>query len=160
MKLHKLLGLALVVLVLSLIQSIDAKAQVAAGFRFGLPQGINVKYYYAPDRAVEGTLDLSLTLRTLAPRQLFITHSWHKFFPNPDWVFYYGLGGYAYMRGYGFGVRDEVREEFDYGVQGLAGVEYNIPTTYFQVSADVNGLVSVNRYPARLGLSIGVRYLF
>lgn len=160
MKLHKVILLGLFATIALLFARPKANAQLAAGFRFGTPEGINAKYYYAPDRAIEASLALALTFNSLAPRELYVTHQWHHFFPNPDWVFYYGLGGYGYVRGYGFGINENVRRELDFGVAGNAGIEYNIPTTYFQVCADLNAMASLTREAPRVRLSLGVRYLF
>jgi hypothetical protein len=122
----------------------DAFAQLpsqhAIGARFGSATGITYRYTLAEDRAIEGILSVQSNSRSSRFRLVGL-YEWHKPLTG-DFSWFYGVGGsigsYTY-KAYrnAAGEQRNSSSELALSVDGIIGVEYNIPTTPLAVSLDV-----------------------
>lgn len=130
----------------------DAFAQLpsqhAVGLRFGSSSGITYRYTLAEDRAVEGILSLQSNSKTSRFR-LGGLYQYHKPLSG-DFSWYYGFGGslgsikYKSVsvqtqneQGQTIPTRTDPTSELILSVDGVVGVEYNIPSAPLAISLDV-----------------------
>jgi len=132
---------ALAVLTLASQQSFaQLPSQHAAGVRFGSSTGFNYRYALAEDRAVEGILSIQSNSKSNRFRLVGL-YEFHKPLMG-DFSWYYGYGGsigsYKY-KSYtnSEGVRVEPESELALSIDGIVGVEYNIPNAPIALSLDV-----------------------
>ncbi|MBE8723223.1 hypothetical protein [Sphingobacterium pedocola] len=122
----------------------DAFAQLpsqhAIGARFGSATGITYRYTLAEDRAIEGIMSVQSNSRSSRFRVVGL-YQWHKPITG-DFSWFYGVGGsigsYKY-KAYRNAAGEQINAstELALSVDGIIGVEYNIPTTPLAVSLDV-----------------------
>lgn len=145
----------------------SAKAQTytwAAGLKFGgYENGISAKYFYAPQVAIEGVLGFR-------NQGVVITCLYEMYvspFPVEELRLYYGGGAHIGAEGSGiyqtFGGRNEVykNQTVLLGLDGVVGVEYQIPKAPIAVSLDLNPRIEVATGPfIDIAPGLGVKYTF
>lgn len=115
-------------------------SQHAIGARFGSATGINYRYTLSEDRAIEGIMSIQSNSRSNRFRVVGL-YEFHKPLAA-DFSWYYGFGGsvgsYTY-KAYtdADGRRFDKKSEVAMSIDGIVGVEYNIPTTPLAISLDV-----------------------
>ena len=115
-------------------------SQHAVGARFGSATGINYRYTLAEDRAVEAIMSIQSNSRSNRFRLVGL-YEFHKPLSG-DFSWYYGFGGSVGSYKYkafttANGERVEANSEVALSIDGIIGVEYNIPTTPLALSLDV-----------------------
>lgn len=116
-------------------------SQHAIGARFGSASGINYRYTLSENRAVEGIMSVQSN-STSNRFRLVGLYEYHKPLPLENFSWYYGFGGsvgsYTYKA---FtdksGVRMDKTSELSLSIDGIIGVEYNLPTAPIALSLDV-----------------------
>ncbi|MFD2741874.1 MULTISPECIES: hypothetical protein [Sphingobacterium] len=120
------------------------RSQHAAGLRFGSATGFNYRYALNDVNAVEGILSVQSN-STSSRFRLVGLYQYHQPI-NEDFSWYWGYGGSigsyttkAFQSQQPDGtVNFHARNsELALSVDGIAGVEYNIPTTPIAVSLDI-----------------------
>lgn len=112
----------------------------AAGVRFGSSTGFNYRYAFAEDRALEGILSVQSNSKSSRVRLVGL-YEYHKPLSG-DFSWYYGFGGsigsYKYKAFTNAdGVRVDANSELSLSIDGIVGVEYNIPSTPIALSLDI-----------------------
>ncbi len=119
--------------------------KTAIGIRGGSPTGITVKHFLNSNAAIEGILGLHY--RGIEIVGLYEIHATAFQIVGLNW--YYGGGahvgsynGYRYYNGYGPGRKASnpyYRDEYfvSVGVDGIIGLEYNIPAIPINISIDL-----------------------
>lgn len=115
-------------------------SQHALGARFGSATGINYRYTLAEDRAVEAIMSIQSNSRSSRFRVVGL-YEFHKPLSG-DFSWYYGFGGSVGSYKYkaftdANGVRVDANSEVALSIDGIVGVEYQIPTTPLAISLDV-----------------------
>lgn len=116
-------------------------SQHAVGARFGSATGINYRYTLSEDRAVEAIMSIQSNSRSNRFRLVGL-YEFHKPLTS-DFSWYYGFGGsvgsytYKAYRDSQSGVEYPKDSEIALSIDGIIGVQYNIPTTPLAVSLDV-----------------------
>ncbi|SKB56112.1 hypothetical protein SAMN05660841_01243 [Sphingobacterium nematocida] len=116
-------------------------SQHALGARFGSATGINYRYTLSEDRAVEGIMSIQSNSRSNRFRVVGL-YEFHKPLSGA-FSWYYGFGGsigsYTYKgyRDLQTGIEYPKDSEVALSIDGIIGVEYNIPTTPLAISLDV-----------------------
>ena len=155
----------------ALVMGKEASAQLtsphAVGLRFGSASGINYRHTLAEDRALEGILSVRSN-STSSTFRLVGLYEYHKELPFENFSWYYGFGGsiwnYTY-KGYtnNEGTYFPKTSELSLSIDGVVGVEYNIPTAPIALSLDVKPYLDfVQESTIRLIDPIGfsIRYKF
>lgn len=139
---HTLQSFILVVLGLCFAKSSFAQltSQHAIGARFGSASGINYRYTLAQDRAVEGILSVQSN-STSSRFRLVGLYEYHKPIAG-DFSWYYGYGGsigsYTYKAFTDAnGQYHNSKGELSLSIDGIVGVEYNIPNAPIALSLDI-----------------------
>jgi hypothetical protein len=134
--------------------------QSGVGFRGGLSNGLTFKYFIDSDIALEGLLTARYNgFNATALYQFYIEP-----FTVPDLYFYYGLGGH-FGTWQGRSVNNWWKDKNYHsviGIDGIAGVEYNIPNIPFSVSMDYKPGINIIGYPKFWGdeFAISFRYVW
>lgn len=115
-------------------------SQHAIGARFGSATGVNYRYTLSEDRAVEAIMSIQSNSRSNRFRLVGL-YEFHKPLTG-DFSWYYGFGGsvgsYTYKAfSTASGERVPSNSEVSLSIDGIIGVEYNIPTTPLAISLDV-----------------------
>lgn len=115
-------------------------SQQAIGARFGSASGINYRFTLAQDRAIEGILSVQSNSSSSRFRLVGL-YEYHKpITPNFSWYYGYGgsVGSYTY-KAYtdANGNRRNAHGEVSLSIDGIVGVEYNIPNAPLSLSLDV-----------------------
>ena len=116
-------------------------SQHAVGIRFGSASGINYRYTLAPDRAIEGIMSVQSNSTTNRFRLVGL-YQYHKPLPLDNFSWYYGFGGsignYTY-KAYtdNTGTRIDKNSELSLSIDGVIGVEYNIPEAPIAIGLDI-----------------------
>ncbi|NGM66676.1 hypothetical protein [Sphingobacterium sp. SGR-19] len=123
-------------------------SQHAAGGRFGSATGFSYRYTLADDRAVEGILSIQSNSKSRRFRLVGLYQYHRPLAENFTW--FYGFGGSVGSFRYKSEViqttnpdgsvttrRTDPKSELALSIDGIVGVEYNIPTTPLSVSLDV-----------------------
>lgn len=115
-------------------------SQHAIGARFGSATGVTYRHTLSEDRAIEGIMSIQSNSRSNRFRVVGL-YEFHKPLSG-DFSWYYGFGGSLGSFKYkaftdGSGKRVDATSEFAVSIDGIVGVEYNIPTTPLAVSLDV-----------------------
>lgn len=123
-------------------------SQHALGGRFGSATGFSYRYTLADDRAVEGLLSVQSNSKSRRFRLVGL-YQYHK--PLAEhFTWFYGFGGSVGSFRYKEVVtqtqnpdgsvttqRTDPKSELALSIDGIVGIEYNIPTTPLSVSLDV-----------------------
>ena len=157
-------------LVFTLIFSVfikTANAQTytwAAGLKFGgYENGISAKYFGAPQVALEGILGFrNQGVVITGLYEIYMTP-----FPVEELKFYFGGGAHIGAEGSGiyqtFGGRNEIykNQTVLLGLDGVVGLEYQIPQAPIAVSLDLNPRIEVATGPfLDIAPGLGVKYTF
>ncbi|PRD46563.1 hypothetical protein [Sphingobacterium haloxyli] len=123
-------------------------SQHAVGGRFGSATGFSYRYTLADDRAVEGILSIQSNSKSRRFRLVGLYQYHRPLAENFTW--FYGFGGSVGSFRYKSEViqttnsdgsvttrRTDPKSELALSIDGIVGVEYNIPTTPLSVSLDV-----------------------
>ncbi|MFZ4863644.1 hypothetical protein ACL9RF_15840 [Sphingobacterium sp. Mn56C] len=118
----------------------------AIGARFGSATGLNYRYTLAPDRAVEGILSIQSNSKSSRFRVVGL-YEFHKPISG-DFSWYYGFGGSLGSYKYkaftdATGKYYPSKSEFALSLDGIIGVEYNIPTSPLAISLDVKPYIDI-----------------
>ncbi|WP_033566427.1 hypothetical protein [Sphingobacterium sp. SYP-B4668] len=124
--------------------SLDAKAQLtsdhAIGGRFGSAQGVTYRYTMNEERAVEGILSIQSNSESRRFRLVGL-YEYHQQLSG-DFNWFYGFGGSvgSYTRKPftdANGNRFDRASEAIVSLDGIIGIEYNIPEAPLAISLDV-----------------------
>lgn len=161
---------SIIILTIILVCGKDSLAQLpsqhAIGARFGSATGVTYRYTLAEDRAIEGIMSIQSNSRSSRFRVVGL-YQWHKPLSG-DFSWFYGVGGsvgsYKY-KAYtdNNGQRFDATSEVALSIDGVIGVEYNIPTTPLAVSLDVKPYFDfVQESSIRLidPIGLSIRYKF
>ena len=123
-------------------------SQHAVGGRFGSATGFSYRYTLADDRAVEGILSIQSNSKSRRFRLVGLYQYHRPLAENFTW--FYGFGGSVGSFRYKSEViqttnpdgsvttrRTDPKSELALSIDGIVGIEYNIPTTPLSVSLDV-----------------------
>lgn len=126
----------------------DAFAQLtsehAIGGRFGSAQGVTYRHTLQPDRAVEGILSVQSNSKSRRFRMVGL-YQYHQPLRD-DFTWYYGFGGsigsykqkgYTEVSSEGNSRYINPNSELALSLEGVIGVEYNIPEAPISVSLDL-----------------------
>lgn len=132
--------LVAVLLLVSKSNFAQLTSQHAVGARFGSATGINYRYTLSEDRAIEGIMSIQSNSRSNRFRVVGL-YEFHKPLTG-DFSWYYGFGGsvgsYTYKAYTDInGKRFDKQSEVAMSVDGIIGIEYNVPTTPLALSLDV-----------------------
>ncbi|MFD2597457.1 hypothetical protein ACFSQ3_00720 [Sphingobacterium corticis] len=131
-------------LILSISASAQLRTQHAAGLRFGSATGINYRYALSDVNAIEGIMSVQSN-STSSRFRLVGLYQFHKPI-NDDFSWYWGYGGsigsyttkaFSSQQVDGTINHHPRRSELALSVDGVAGIEYNVPTTPLAVSLDI-----------------------
>ena len=123
----------------------DASAQLtsqhAVGLRFGSASGLNYRYTLAENRALEGIMSVRSNSSSSTFRLVGL-YEYHKELPLENFSWYYGFGGsignYTYKSYTNKeGVHVPKNAELSLSIDGIIGVEYNLPTAPIALSLDI-----------------------
>ncbi|MFD2864713.1 hypothetical protein [Mucilaginibacter antarcticus] len=159
---YKLLITAILFLGASRLQAQDYKW--AAGLKFGgYENGISGKYFIDNATALQGLIgfrDHGVVFTGLYENN-------HTAFEVPELKFYYGFGAHIGSAGQGiyrtFNGSDRFyeRPQLLLGLDGVVGLEYQIPETPIAVSVDLNPRIEVAKGPfLDLAPGLGIKYTF
>ncbi|UIR56623.1 hypothetical protein LZQ00_02105 [Sphingobacterium sp. SRCM116780] len=116
---------------------LDSKG--AIGARFGSSQGLTYRHTLSNDRALEGILSIQSNSNYRRFRVVGLYEIYKPLSAGFNW--YYGFGGsvgsYKEKDKIVDGKRIEHDSELGLSIDGIIGIEYNIPQTPFQLSLDV-----------------------
>ena len=140
--------------------------QHAAGVRFGSSTGFNYRYALSEDRAVEGILSIQSNSTSNRLRIVGL-YQYHKPLMG-DFSWYYGFGGSVGSYKYksftnAQGIRVDSNSEVALSIDGIVGVEYNIPSAPIALSLDIKPYLDfVQESTIRLIDPVGfsIRYKF
>jgi len=133
-----------ILLTLILFFAKDSLAQLstqhAVGARFGAATGINYRYTLADDRAVEGILSVQSNSTSSRFRLVGLYEYYKPLANNFSW--YYGFGGSVGSYTYkaftdASGNYHQSNGELSLSIDGIVGIEYNIPNAPIALSLDV-----------------------
>lgn len=123
-------------------------SQHAVGGRFGSATGFSYRYTLSDDRAVEGILSIQSNSKSRRFRMVGL-YQYHKPLAE-NFTWFYGFGGSVGSFRYKSEVtqttnsdgsvttrRTDPKSELALSIDGIVGIEYNIPTTPLSVSLDV-----------------------
>lgn len=123
-------------------------SQHALGGRFGSATGFSYRYTLADDRAVEGILSIQSNSKSRRFRMVGL-YQYHKPLAE-NFTWFYGFGGsvgsfrhkevvrtWVNDQGQTVTERTDPKSELALSIDGIVGIEYNIPTTPLSVSLDV-----------------------
>lgn len=123
-------------------------SQHALGGRFGSATGFSYRYTLADDRAVEGILSIQSNSKSRRFRMVGLYQYHRPLAENFTW--FYGFGGsvgsfrhkavvrtWVNDQGQTVMERTDPKSELALSIDGIVGIEYNIPTTPLSVSLDV-----------------------
>ena len=141
-------------------------SQHAIGARFGSATGVTYRYTLADDRALEGIMSIQSNSKSNRFRLVGL-YQFHKPLSG-DFSWYYGFGGSLGSYKYkaftdASGNRIPSNSEVSISIDGIIGVEYNIPTTPIAISLDVKPYLDfIQESSIRLIDPIGfsIRYKF
>ncbi len=138
--------------------------RIAAGLKFGgFENGISGKFFLNDRAAIEGVL--GFRSHGLVVSGLYELHQ--TAFGVKELLFYYGAG--AHLGGVGAGTYKRYNgDDYDYhtssvlfGVDGVIGLEYIIPSSPIAVSLDLNPRVEIATGPFfDLAPGLGIKYVF
>lgn len=116
---------------------LDSKG--AIGGRFGSAQGITYRHTLSNDRALEGILSIQSNSNYRRFRVVGLYEYYKPISSAFNWYYGFGgsLGSYKEKDKTIDGKRYEYDSELSLSIDGIIGIEYNIPETPFQVSLDV-----------------------
>ena len=167
---NKFLQSTLIFTVLFLAMSFSAHAQLssqhAIGARFGSATGITYRYTLSPDRAVEGILSVQSNSKYSRFRLVGL-YEYHKpLMENLSW--YWGFGGsVGSYTGKAYttddGKRFDKYSELALSIDGVAGLEYKIPSAPLAISLDAKpyfDFLQESGFNFVNGLGFSVRYMF
>lgn len=133
--------LFLVLIICASVQSAFAQlsTQHAVGARFGTATGVNYRYTLNDVNAIEGILSVQSN-STNSRFRLVGLYQYHQPISG-DFSWYWGYGGSVgsyttKAHTTADGTRFDDRSELALSIDGVAGIEYNIPTTPLAVSLD------------------------
>lgn len=167
---NKFLQSTLIFTVFFLAMSFSAHAQLssqhAIGARFGSATGITYRYTLSPDRAVEGILSVQSNSKYSRFRLVGL-YEYHKpLMENLSW--YWGFGGsVGSYTGKAYttddGKRFDKYSELALSIDGVAGLEYKIPSAPLAISLDAKpyfDFLQESGFNFVNGLGFSVRYMF
>src|SRR5699024_4160829 len=142
-----LLGVLGFMLCLPLASNAQLDSEHAIGGRFGSSQGITYRHTLAPDRAIEGILGVQSNSSANRFRLMGL-YEYHKPLnvSIEGFSWFYGFGGsigsyrakaFNRVESNGSEVRVEPGTELLLSIDGIIGVEYQIPEVPLSVSLDV-----------------------
>lgn len=149
--------LIIIGLLLSNIGVFSQDYEKAIGLEFGWGVGINAKYYFSLNSAVEASI-------MLQPSGLILSGNYEYHLPAFDEEgLYWFMGGGLYLGSWGTKNPWENIEEpiFVAGINVIGGIEYNFQKKPFSLSVDLQpryNLVNINRFWATGGITF--RYTF
>lgn len=139
MKFSLICGLTLGLIGLSNHASAQLDSKGAIGVRFGSAQGITYKHTLSENRALEGILSIQSNSSYRRFRVVGLYEYYRPLASGFNWYYGFGgsLGSYKDKDKTVDGKRIQYDSELSVSIDGIVGIEYNIPQSPFQVSLDV-----------------------
>ncbi|HLR00112.1 MAG TPA: hypothetical protein VK102_07020 [Sphingobacterium sp.] len=141
----------------------------AVGLRFGASQGLNYRYTLSSDRAIEGLLSIQSNSKSKRFRLAGLYEHFYPLHENFNWYWGYGGSVGSYTRKSHTRVLDNghteivgSRSELALSVDGVAGIQYDIPNAPLALSLDVKPSFDfMQESSIRLfNFGFSIRYLF